>query len=238
MGLQSPPSGGFCASPLGITNRDQHHMNNLFLALLLLSLGGLVVGLINPPLFRMKSRKQAGSIFAGAAIVFFVLFGVTSGNSTTAPVTATVAPTEAASSAPAVTTTKATTAPATPAPTTAAPVASVKPTTKAPVATPAPTPAPAPQSEVLLQLKGSGTKSSQTFTAPSSWTLAYTYDCSNFDNSGNFQVYIQSADGGFNDLSPVNELGASGSDTEYYHSGGQFYLEVNSECDWTVTAKS
>jgi hypothetical protein len=35
----------------------------------------------------------------------------------------------------------------------------------------------------------------------------------------------------------VNELGASGSDTEYYHSGGTFYLEVNSECSWTVQVK-
>jgi hypothetical protein len=110
--------------------------------------------------------------------------------------------------------------------------------TPVPVATPAPQQAPAAQPTVLIQLKGSGTKSTQTFTAPSNWTLSYTYDCSNFDGDrGNFQVYVQSADGGFNDLSPVNELGANGSDTEYYHSGGQFYLEVNSECDWTVTAK-
>jgi uncharacterized iron-regulated membrane protein len=211
-------------------------MNNLFLALLLLSLLGLVVGLINPSLFRLKSRTQSGGIFAAATIIFFVLFGVTNGSANSTPVTTVVPANEAASSAPAVVTTKTTTAPATPAP--SAPAAPAKQTTNTAVATPAPQPAPAAQPTVLVQLKGSGTKSSQTFTAPSNWTLSYTYDCSNFDgDSGNFQVFVQSADGGFNDLSPVNELGASGSDTEYYHSGGQYYLEVNSECDWTVTAK-
>ena len=36
----------------------------------------------------------------------------------------------------------------------------------------------------------------------------------------------------------VNQLGASGSDTEYYHTGGNYYLEVNSECDWHIKVQS
>ena len=107
----------------------------------------------------------------------------------------------------------------------------------APVPVPTPTPAPH-QPIVLLQLKGNGTKSTQTFTAPSNWTLDYTYDCSSFmGGRGNFQVYIFNADGSMSYANGVNQLGSGGSDTEYYHQGGSLYLEVNSECSWTVTAK-
>ena len=106
-------------------------------------------------------------------------------------------------------------------------------------AAPAPAPAPAPHvPQVLLQLSGSGSKSTQTFTAPSNWTLDYTYDCSSYGYKGNFQVMTYTADGSLDfSNSPVNQLGMKGSDTQYYHSGGQLYLEINSECSWTVTAK-
>jgi hypothetical protein len=52
-------------------------MNNLFLALLLLSFLGLVVGLINPSWARIQSRKRVGMIFGGALVAFFILFGIT-----------------------------------------------------------------------------------------------------------------------------------------------------------------
>lgn len=66
-------------------------MNNLFLFLSLLSIVGLVVGLIKPSLFK-QTRKRAALMFGGATILFFVLFGVTGGGSTP---TAVVASTEA-----------------------------------------------------------------------------------------------------------------------------------------------
>ena len=125
----------------------------------------------------------------------------------------------------------------------AAPTPVKKVTVQAPVQTPAPTPAPAPVAStphvpvVLLQTSGSGTKSTQTFIAPSSWTLDYSYDCSSFGSQGNFQVYIFNGSGGMTTLGGPNQLGMSGSDTEYYHQGGTYYLEINSECSWTVTAK-
>ena len=104
--------------------------------------------------------------------------------------------------------------------------------------TPAATPAPAKTPQVLLDLQGSGTKSTQKFTASGDWDLDWSYDCSSFGNSGNFQVFIYTGSGSpSTSNSPVNELGASGSDTEHYHTGGTFYLEVNSECTWHVTAK-
>jgi hypothetical protein len=52
-------------------------MNNLFLALFLLSLVGLIVGLAKPSIVRVKSRKQVSYIFGGALVLFFILFGVT-----------------------------------------------------------------------------------------------------------------------------------------------------------------
>lgn len=116
-----------------------------------------------------------------------------------------------------------------------------QPVTPAPVQAPAPAPTPAPapaQPVTLLDISGSGSKSTQSFTTSSnSWELDYSYDCSNFGSQGNFQVYIQKDNGAFTDIPPVNELGSGGSDTEYYHEGGTFYLEVNSECSWHVTVK-
>lgn len=97
-------------------------------------------------------------------------------------------------------------------------------------------PAAAPQ--VLLSIKGSGTKTTQSFTAAGAWDLSYTYDCSGFDDQGNFQVYVYNNDGSMSfENAPVNELGSGGSDVEHYHTGGTFYLEVNSECSWSVTVK-
>src|SRR2546421_9792644 len=45
--------------------------------------------------------------------------------------------------------------------------------------------APAKQPQVLLDLTGKGTKTTQKFTAASDWDLNWSYDCTSFDNSGN-----------------------------------------------------
>src|SRR5258708_4781597 len=92
--------------------------------------------------------------------------------------------------------------------------------------------------QVLLDLSGSGSKSTQTFAAPGNWDLAWTYDCANFGMQGNFIVFVYNA----TDNSPsfqnqaVNQLGTKGSDVQHYHQGGTFYLEINSGCNWTVKA--
>ena len=97
--------------------------------------------------------------------------------------------------------------------------------------TPTPTPT-APQT--LLNQQGSGTASTASFSAPKNWDLAWAYDCSGFGSSGNFEVDVQG------NLGPVgvNQMGTSGSGTEYYHQGGSYYLEVDSECSWQVTART
>ncbi len=105
-----------------------------------------------------------------------------------------------------------------------------------PTATQAPVTQAAPQ--VLLDLSGSGSKSTQKFTAGGDWDLNWTYDCSNFGGKGNFQVFIYNGDGSMSfENSAINQLGSKDSGTEHYHKGGTYYLEVNSECSWTLQAK-
>lgn len=93
-------------------------------------------------------------------------------------------------------------------------------------------PAGKPAGTVLLSVKGSGTKTTQKFAAKSDWDLRWSYDCSNFGTQGNFIATPTGSDF----LTPVNQLGNRDSGVEHYHSGGTYYLEVISECDWTLKA--
>lgn len=63
-------------------------MDNLFLILFLVSLVGLIVGLIKPSMFssflqKKATRKNSAIIFGSAALTFFVLFGATIESSST-----------------------------------------------------------------------------------------------------------------------------------------------------------
>jgi hypothetical protein len=111
---------------------------------------------------------------------------------------------------------------------TATPTPAVSPARVA-TSTPSPT-----TPRTLLNQQGSGTASTQSFSAPTNWDLVWSYDCSSFGSSGNFEVNVQG------NLGPlgVNQMGTSGSGTEYYHQGGSYYLEVDSECSWQVTART
>jgi hypothetical protein len=89
---------------------------------------------------------------------------------------------------------------------------------------------------VLLSLTGSGTKQTQKFTTGSDdWDVAYTYDCSNFGGTGNFILTPTGEDGApsFTNTG-INDLGAGKSDVTHYHHGGTYFLDINSECKWTV----
>jgi hypothetical protein len=94
----------------------------------------------------------------------------------------------------------------------------------------------------LLSQSGSGDDSTASFTAPSTWQIEWTYDCSNFGEQGNFAVDVAQAPNGGVAASvedpPINQLGNSDSGTEHYYYGGTVHLEVTSECDWTIKAVS
>ncbi len=68
--------------------------------------------------------------------------------------------------------------------------------------------------------------------------MAWTYDCSNFGTSGNFDYTVQQGtEDDFNDSGP-NQLGMNGQGVEHYYDAGTFNLSVNSECNWTIKVTS
>ena len=82
----------------------------------------------------------------------------------------------------------------------------------------------------VLDINGSGSHSTEAITVNNEWELDWSYDCSNFGGSGNFIVDVKGDVDGLG----VNQLGSGDSGTEYFHQGGNIYLEINSECSWTV----
>jgi hypothetical protein len=73
------------------------------------------------------------------------------------------------------------------------------------------------------------------FTQTGAWTMAWTYDCSDFGSQGNFNVDVNQPDGDTAVDLGTNELGDGGSGTDFYYDTGTFNLSVESECAWTVT---
>jgi hypothetical protein len=88
------------------------------------------------------------------------------------------------------------------------------------------------EAATAFSYSGSGIHSTETFYVNSEWMLEWSYDCSNFGNEGNFIVTVS----GDTDAVAVNQLGSGDSGIEYMHAGGNVYLEINSECSWTVKA--
>lgn len=93
--------------------------------------------------------------------------------------------------------------------------------------------------QTLLDISGSGSKSTQKFIVNGDWDLSWSYDCTSqmasVGGQGNFQVYIYNGDGSLslqNNL--INQLGKSDSGVENYHTGGTYYLQVNSVCSWKI----
>ena len=100
------------------------------------------------------------------------------------------------------------------------------------------TSAPPTLSKTLLDLSGNGASNTATFTAPDlpgEWAITYSFDCTSYGYQGNFALTVQTAGGDYIDL-VANDLAMSGNATTYVHGGGAVYLEINSECDWHVTA--
>ena len=205
----------------------------------------MLVGLVKPAWLKLATRGKVFKWYGGAFLLLFIIgMGITLIWPTTPqppatnPTPVTQAPTQAASSTATTTTAQQVVAP-TPAKTTPAPTPKQAPVvTPTPQPTPVsqPTPAPVPATpQTVLNISGSGSKSTQTFAVNDSWQMQWNYDCSSTGGQGNFQVFIFTGAGAMSeDNEGVNQLGASGSDTEYYHAGGSYYLEVNSECSWNI----
>jgi hypothetical protein len=98
-------------------------------------------------------------------------------------------------------------------------------------APPAPSTTAAPKPAVVFTTSGNGIKNTANFTTGAEWSVAYTFDCSGAGGTGNFVLTVS---GDLGDTL-ANALAAKGSDTSYEHGKpGSHYLQVNSECDWTL----
>lgn len=181
-------------------------MDNLFLALFLLSLVALAVGLVKPQWVRLSSRKRVGGVFGGAAIVSLILFSVTMPS--TSPQTAAQAATTPvamnASNTPTTLDTGAhgatqAQAPASPQSSGAVPtqkpaaVIAAAPSQSAPVQQPQPVPPPAPQptTPAPVTISGSGQTASRQFTLQQGlavFSMQYT-------GPGNFIVQLLDSSG-------------------------------------------
>jgi|GEM_PF-4958994 hypothetical protein len=120
-------------------------------------------------------------------------------------------------------------------------------TTPTPAPAKAATPAPAPAApKTLLTLSGNGIENSAPFmVTQSKLTVIYSYDCSSQDGSGNFIAdleYGNQSSLNSDDQSIANALssGATNVTTTIYPQdpGHDYYLAVNSECNWTVTVNA
>jgi len=112
---------------------------------------------------------------------------------------------------------------------TAAPASSAPATVAAKSSAPAKTAA----ARTVATFTGSGEANTRRFTVTATWKLIYSFNCSAFGSSGNFQVF---EDGGsdFNGVS-VNDLAMSKSSSTWgYDDAGTHYLQVNSECSWKM----
>ena len=87
---------------------------------------------------------------------------------------------------------------------------------------------------VIAVFHGDGIQNTPQFTTPASWVLRYSFDCAAFGQSGNFAV----TESGLGSVA-VNRLALRGHGvTRGYSDAGRHYLEVNSECRWTMRVVS
>ncbi len=78
----------------------------------------------------------------------------------------------------------------------------------------------------------------QAFNVSGAWTMAWSYNCTDFGLPGNFIVDVNGPPGDSTfDIGP-NELGTGGSGVDSYSDTGTFTLSVNSECAWSITVSS
>jgi hypothetical protein len=110
--------------------------------------------------------------------------------------------------------------------------------------TPASAAAPLPPAgQVLLRQSGGGggvpTVNLQTgsFTSPGSWDLNWSYTCGSSPPQGNLTIDVYTTSGRFIANPPsLDQVGNGGQGTQQYNIGGTFTLNINSVCQWSVTA--
>ena len=85
----------------------------------------------------------------------------------------------------------------------------------------------------VLDIAGTGSTTTKLFHVGGAWDLIWAYECSGADD-GSLTVTTKGADG----LSPVEAVGPKGAGSEHYDRGGDFQLQISSQCPWVVRVKS
>jgi zinc-ribbon domain len=88
------------------------------------------------------------------------------------------------------------------------------------------------QGQVLLDTSGTGTQSTQRFTATGNWEIHYSFACQ--ADTANFSITSYQGDGTYGDL--LENLVTKNLDkTQYIHKSGTWYLKIEGDCPWRVT---
>jgi hypothetical protein len=104
------------------------------------------------------------------------------------------------------------------------------------VPTQKPAPVHVPKWTTTHTFSGSGSKKTGTFTAPGDWRIAWSCNPTSFSGYAfNLIILVYGPDGNLVD-SGVNTMCQRGnvSDVDEVHVGGQVYLDITSEGDWTI----
>ena len=103
-----------------------------------------------------------------------------------------------------------------------------------------PVPTPTATGQTVLDLQGSGNRSTDKFTVPAHWAVGWTYDCrSGLTQNGalpsgahcTFTLTVKTPDGNASAQNqPVFDQDAVGQGVAVYHTGGTFYLTLGICC--------
>lgn len=94
-----------------------------------------------------------------------------------------------------------------------------------------------PQWTVVQSFSGSGSKKTSTFSVPDDWRIVWTCNPASYDGiSYNVIVSVDNADSTPLDYAAINTMCKAGNtgDMTEEHQGGNVYLDINSEGDWTM----
>ncbi|MHB8508032.1 MAG: hypothetical protein ACYDGR_05195 [Candidatus Dormibacteria bacterium] len=96
--------------------------------------------------------------------------------------------------------------------------------------------------DVLAETSGSGQSRTPSFSVKGPFTLNYQFECSTaiarggFGTTGSFEATIRDAAGADAfDGQGVFDQGSAGLNSRTYPTGGTFYVDVASDCDWHVS---
>lgn len=93
-----------------------------------------------------------------------------------------------------------------------------------------------PGENVLLRASGTGTQTTQSFTASGAWSIAWSFDCGT-GSGGSFFVDIYNASDhtpDFKNRGVVADGKQAAADTSRFANPGTFYLQVTTTCAWTI----